>query len=116
MPFGFWHCSIRRFVPTQPWDIPGGTGELREPRASQDSPTWIVLLHRPSLPADTQRASIPARGSSNCLDFDIESTFHRFAFKCVVRELAEVFNKEADLHFNAHLKNLKESFHVSCVI
>lgn len=45
-----------------------------------------------------------ACGSNSCLVFNIESIFQWFAFKCLVRELTEIFNKTTDLHFDAHFK------------
>lgn len=40
----------------------------------------------------------------------LASTLQQFAFKCVVRELPEIFNRKTDLHFNMLLKNFKISF------
>lgn len=40
----------------------------------------------------------------------LASTLQQFAFKCVVRELPEIFNRKTDLHFNVLLKNFKIPF------
>lgn len=40
----------------------------------------------------------------------LASTLQQFAFKCVVRELPEIFNSKTDLHFNMLLKNFKLFF------
>lgn len=74
--------------------------------------------HRRGAPGDRHHSPLltSACGSNNCLDFNTEPTFQQFAFKCVVRELPEVFNRTAGLHFNVHLKNFKKPFHVDSFI
>lgn len=120
------------------WHPHGGTRELSDPGHS----TWHSTAPHPAPPAPQKARPAPCRpasctllkwhwfyghiqrgsifisacGSNNCLDFNIESTFQWFAFKCVVREVPEIFNKTTDLHFNVHLKNFKKSFHVNSVI
>lgn len=53
----------------------------------------------------------PLHGGALCFPVLIlASTLQQFAFKCVVRELPEIFNRKADLHFNMLLKNFKHLF------